>query len=61
MLQAEALAAATVGAPAAGEAGPGGDDAVAAEVARLSIRQRADLILRKTGEHEVAEVSLRRL
>ncbi|MFG1351650.1 type I pantothenate kinase [Xanthobacter autotrophicus] len=27
----------------------------------LPTRQRADLILRKTGEHEVAEVSLRRL
>lgn len=44
VLQAEALAAATVGGDAPVDAEAAGDDAVAAEVARLSIRQRADLI-----------------
>lgn len=43
VLQAEALAAATVAGPAADDA-PAGDPDVAADVARLSIRQRADLI-----------------
>jgi hypothetical protein len=44
VLQAEALAAATVGVDGGAEEAPESDDAVAAEVARLSIRQRADLI-----------------